>query len=193
MCANIIKTSRNKIILCYIFGIKLRVLIYTSYSENSATFFKICFVHDRFINLIVIIKRAKWRERKTYRIQYATIISMKNGRSFHGRGMQTNHVQASSLSPLSHPSCNRYLRTRVPQVWFTREPCAEFAVHLDIERSFYEHLWLLRAMIIKILIFKSLTIHLQHRMIYISVFKVYILIYIIYQLVFSGNIYDKKM
>lgn len=98
-----------------------------SYSENSTTFFKIFFVHDRFVNLMVIIKRTKWRERKTYRIQYAMIISMKNGRSFHGRGMQTNHVQASSLSPLSHPSCNRYLRTRVPQVWFTREPCAEFA------------------------------------------------------------------
>lgn len=63
MCANIIKISRNKIILCYIFGTKLRVLIYTSYSENSATFFKIFFIHDRFVNLIVIIKRAKWRER----------------------------------------------------------------------------------------------------------------------------------
>jgi len=82
---------------------------------------------------MIHVSHEKKRERETEKGShtYVTIISMIDERSFHGRGMQTNHVQASSLSLLSHPSYVRYLCARVPSS----------LVHTRASRRFYHAPW----------------------------------------------------
>lgn len=73
------------------------------------------------------------------RIPYATIISIKDVRSLHGRGMQTNHVERSSLSlsPLSRPFRVWYLRACASSpVDKKRWSRAGFAVRFDSPVNF---------------------------------------------------------
>lgn len=59
---------------------------------------------------------------------------MIDERSFHGRGMQTNHVQRHRAFPFFRILPMFGISARVClQVWFTREPRAGFAMHLDTE------------------------------------------------------------